>query len=116
MIYHTTEKIERIFFAPRGYTDDIHYIDLHKSDDKCYVTIDGGCNDWMWVFKLDDPANYELVKHMIMDVMFQSCCMDAFMESLDDMFEECFAEILADDECDDECVCCGGCNCDGCTE
>ena len=45
MTYYTTEKIERIFFAPKGYTDDIHY-----------------------------------------------------------------------DECDDECVCCGGCNCDGCTE
>ena len=115
MIYCNTEKIERIWFAPESNEDILHYVEMYKSEGKCYVTID--CDDdWMWAFKLDDPTNYEVVKYTIMDAMFKSCCVDRLKDNLDIAFEDCFADILADDECDDECVCCGGCNCDGCTE
>lgn len=112
MMYCTTEKIERIWFAPESNEDDLHYIEMYKSEDKCYVTVDGD-DDWMWAFKLDDPSNYEVVKYTIMDAMFKACCMDNFKENLDIAFEDCFAEILVDDdECDCECdgTCCECCD------
>lgn len=112
MMYCTTEKIERIWFAPESNEDDLHYVEMYKSEGKCYVTVDGD-DDWMWAFKLDDPSNYEVVKFAIMNTMFMACCVDNFKENIDIAFEDCFADILADDdECDCECdgTCCEVCD------
>ena len=113
MVYCDTEKIERIWFAPESNEDDLHCFEMCKSGAKCYVTIDGD-DDWMWVFKLDDSTNYEVVKYTIMDAMFKSCCVDRLKDNLDIAFEDCFAEILADDDCDAECECGIGHCCENC--
>ena len=111
MLYCDTEKIERIWFAPESNEEDMHFIELYKSDGKCYVDIDDDA-DWMWAFKLDNSSNYEAVKYTIMDAVLKSCCVDRLKDNLDIIFEERFADILANEDCGCECDghCCENCN------
>ena len=98
MMYCTTEKIERIWFAPESNEDDLHYVEMYKSEDKCYVTVDGD-DDLMWAFKLDDPSNYEVVKFAIMDAMFKACCVDNFKSNLNIAFKSLRSGFILVQDC-----------------
>ena len=103
MRYCGTTMHEKIWMCNcRDYTDQ-HYIDLVKAESDNVFFVNSCCDeDWYWVFYLNGVSNYEMIKHVIMDVMLESRDMYEVMETLDEVFEENFGEIVAVDDCDCE--------------
>lgn len=111
MVYYGTYATEGIVVHLNNDADDMHIIALTKECDEATFTVNVCCyEDWEWKFSLASPANYEMVKHMIMDAAFDCEDMDELIDVLDAMFEEDFAEIVIwDNDCDEAC-CCEKCN------
>ena len=63
-------------------------------------------DEWIWEFWMEDPSVYEMVKHMVMDAVFERDDMDELIEDLDGLFEEYFADLVVDEECDGDCENC----------
>ena len=114
MVYYGISKTETIVCHMNNDVNDMHYIELVRVCDDAVFCVRTCCdNEWEWRFH-DTASNYELVKHMIMDAMFDCDDMGELMDELDGIFEECFEEILAN-ECEATCDCetgCNHCNCD----
>lgn len=93
MIYYGNEKVERILFHIEDDVDDMHWIYLVRSCDDNVFYVRACCDkDWEWTF-YDNSTNYEMIKHSIMDIMFDCDDMEEVMDELDDLFEDCFSEI-----------------------
>lgn len=104
MNYHGTYATETIYVTTGN---EVHYIELTKSGDDPIFFVTTCCNeDWVWTFNMD-MSNYDMVKHVIMDVIFDSEDMEELIDTLDEVFEEVFADILVDGECDCGCNHCG---------
>lgn len=111
MIYNGTNVTEKIWFSPMHDDNDTHYISLIKAvnDPVFYVTT--CCNEeWVWAFYMDGVSNYEMVKHTIMDTVFECRNIGQLLNELDDIFEENFADIIAHDECECDGNCCVNCD------
>ena len=110
MVYYGTYNTEGIVVHLNEDVDDRHIIYLTKECDAATFTVNVCCyNDWEWKFSLASPANYEMVKHMIMESAFECEDMDELINMLDDVFEEMFAEIVIwEDACSEHC--CEKCN------
>lgn len=108
MVYFSNYATEGLVFHNQEDVDDMYIIALTKDLDgetfRVEVDFD---DDWYWVFKMH-PANYEMVRHMIVDVAFDCDNEDELLMELDAMFEDMFSEIVVWDE--DECDCEAGCN------
>lgn len=104
MNYHGTYVTETIYVTTGN---EVHYIELTKSGDDPIFFVTTCCNeDWVWAFNID-MSNYDMVKHVIMDTIFDSEDMEELIDTLDEVFEEVFADILVDGECDCGCNHCG---------
>lgn len=104
MNYHGTYATETIYVTTGN---EVHYIELTKSGDDPIFFVTTCCNeDWVWAFNMD-MSNYDMVKHVIMDTIFDSDDMEELIDTLDEVFEEVFADILVDGECDRGCNHCG---------
>jgi len=114
MVYQSTYVTEGLVFHSREDTDDFCIVALTKNLDGNTFTVEVDFDDeWQWEFNMSSPANYEMVKHMIMDVMFACDDEDDVLLELDSMFEEMFGDI-AEWECEATCNCETGCNHCGC--
>ena len=121
MIYCSTGNLERIFVHPNNDIEELHWVDISMSRDKPAFAVTCCCDDeWIWEFWYS-KTNYELVKHMVMDCIFDAEDMDDLIDSMDETFDEFFMDIVVDetdfheDECDENCECgCDG-NCDNCS-
>ena len=115
MVYHGTSKIETIWVGPENDMDDVCCIDMTKVYDENAFYVSTCCNtDWVWKFNMEGETNYEMVKHTIIDEVFECENMIELMDHLDDIFGELFGDIVAyEDEAHDEC-CCEACNHRGC--
>lgn len=112
MIYNGTAKAELIYFHRENDKEDVHFISMEIDSDEPVFYVRTCCNpDWEWKFYYN-PSNYEMVRHAIWDVCFDSEDMDEALWELDGYFEEIFDEIVIWDDCD----CDGNCNCCGCNE
>lgn len=120
------ENLERIIVHPYNNLEESHWIDLIKDKDEPVFYVTCCCNeDWEWEFDYS-KTNYERVKHIIIDCIFECNDMEALMDDLDEIFEEIVygsdEEIKEDDEidedeedCYDDDECCGCCGyCDRC--
>ena len=108
MIFNGMMKSEALFFRLENDVNDVHFVEMERDceEDVFYVRV--CCDDeWEWKF-YDKASNYELVKHAIFDIAFDSHNMTELINCLDEVFEDTFNEILAF-ECD-----CNG-SCDHCT-
>ena len=107
MIFNRIMKSEALFFHLDNNADDVHFVDLERDYEEGTFRVGVCCDDeWEWKF-YDQASNYELVKHAIFDVAFDSENMTEFINGLDAVFEEYFYEIVAF-----ECNCgCENCNC-----
>lgn len=115
VIYFGTYKSEGIMWHPDNDVDDVHIVSLTQYPHEAVCTVEICCDeDWEWKFDMTTPSNYELVKHMIMDVAFESDNMEEFVAAIDEMFEEDFAAIVVDDERECEGNCCERCGHRGC--
>jgi hypothetical protein len=110
MVYYGTYNTEGIVVHLEGDADDKHIIFLTKECNEATFTVSVCCyDDWEWKFSLTSPANYEMVKHMIMDAAFECEDMDELIRVLDEIFEEGFSKIVInEDECEERC--CENCN------
>lgn len=97
MIYCSTGSLERLFFHPNNNLKERHWVDLEMStcDSTFMVTI---CCDeeWVWEFYYD-KTNYDLVKHVITDCIFEAESVGELIEMMDEAFEEFFYEITVDE-------------------
>lgn len=110
MIYDGTQKVELIYFRTENDQNDVHFIAMEIDSDEPVFYVRTCCNsDWVWKFWYS-PSNYEMVRHAIWDVGFDSEDMEEALWELDGYFEEIFDEIVIWDECDCE----NGCNHCGC--
>lgn len=108
MVYNGTNKTEVIWFSPENDLEEVHYIELIKSDDEPVFYVTACCNeDWMWAFYMDGVSNYEMVKYTIIDTAFGCVSMGELLDNLDEIFADEFEDILVEDE--DECECDGSC-------
>lgn len=107
-------ETERIIVHPNGNLEESHWIDLVKDKDEPIFYVTCCCDDeWGWEFGYD-KTNYERIKHIIVDCIFECNDMEDLIDDLDEIFEEIVYgsddEIEEDeDECDDCCGCCGRC-------
>lgn len=110
MVYYGTCNAEGIMVHINGDRDDMHIIMLTKQCDEAAFTVHVCCyDDWEWKFSMASPANYEMVKYMIMDAAFECEDMDELINLLDEIFEINFSAIVIDEDvCDGHC--CESCN------
>lgn len=110
MIYHGTSKVERIYFHDENNNENVHFIAMEIDCDNPIFYVRTCCNsEWEWKF-VYNPSNYDMVRHAIWDVGFDSENIDEALRELDGFFEEIFDEIVIWDECDCESGC-KHCNC-----
>lgn len=103
MIYCGTVKNEEI--AIRLDDGRYEYVELTLSSNTPTFLVSCDFYDgWEWEFNMDDPAVYEIVKHTIMDAVFECDDMDDMLETLDEVFETDYADFLV--ECDGACQHC----------
>ncbi len=113
MVYHGTSKTETIWVGPANDLNEMHCIELTKSDDEPVFYVTACCNeDWVWAFYMDGESNYEMVKHTIIDALFECDGMGELLDMLDAIFADDFEDILVEDEDECECdeCCCEYCN------
>lgn len=126
MIYCSTGNLERLFFHVNGNLEERHWVDMEMSNCGPTFAVTICCDeDWIWEFKYD-KTNYDLVKHMIMDCIFEAESVGELIDAMDEVFEECFDDIvvnvaeLQEDEIEFECDGdCDNCMCsaiNGCEE
>lgn len=114
MVYYSNYATEGIVFHRTGDVDDFCIIAFTKNlDGKTFrVEVDFD-DDWYWEFSLEHPSNYEMVKHIVMDVAFDCEEDDELLMELDTLFEDCFSEIAV---YENECDCNGSCENCSCKE
>mgnify|MGYP003293256720 CR=1 FL=1 len=110
MIYSGTYNTEGIVVHLNDDVDDVHMIILTKECNEAAFTVNVCCyEDWEWKFSLASPANYEMVKYVIMDTVFDCEDMDELIDALDEIFEEKFSAFVIN-ECECNTGCCENCN------
>ena len=113
MVFNGILKSEALFFHLEDDEDEVHFIEMERDSDTDLFSVRVCCNNaWEWKF-FDVSCNYELVKHAVFDIAFDSHNMNELIEGLDEVFEDMFNEIVAW-ECEATCDCnnsCNHCNC-----
>ena len=106
MIYYGTYMTEGILFHTKEDVNDFYIIALTKNPDGKTFRVEVDFDeDWNWEFMMDYPGNYELVKHAIMDIAFDSDDADELLMNLDEVFEDMFDEIVVCNKCAADCDC-----------
>lgn len=109
MVYCATEMTEHIYMHYENDASEVHRISLTKSGEEPVFCVECCCyDDWYWLFYMDNVSNYEMIKHAIMDAMFECDDIDEVIDELDAQFEEIFGDIVVWND-RDEC-CCENCN------
>ena len=107
MNYCGTTMCETIFLCNANDIDDEHFIELTKDSDEPVFYVTACCDEnWAWAFYMDGMANYEMIKHTVMDVAFECEDMFELMQALDAIFAEDFNDIVVQ-ACE---PCCEHCN------
>ena len=115
MVYHGTSIVEEICIGPDGDLNDVCSINMIKAPDESVFYVTTPCNtDWLWKFRMDGVSNYEMIKHTIIDAIFECNNIIKLMDYLDNVFEEDFDDIVAYDEFAYDEFCCENCNHRGC--
>lgn len=114
MIYLMTDVTERIYMHNDCDKNDVHCIMLTKSGEEPVFYVHCCCDeDWVWEFYMDNASNYEMVKHMVMDTMFECEDIEAVICELDEVFADIFDDIVVwdvDNDNNNEECCCERCN------
>ena len=109
-------NLERIMCHEADTLDVQHYIDLTMDKDEPVFYVTCCCdNEWQWDFGYS-KTNYERIKNIIVDCIFECDDMEELIDTLDEIFEEIvygsdeeIEEEYEEDECDECCGCCGRC-------
>lgn len=113
MIFDSTGGLERLYMYQDNNFNVRHWVDITMGteDEESTFSVTICCNDeWIWEFYYTQ-TNYDLVKHMIMDCIFEAEDINDLIDKMDETFEIYFSEIvvgtaeLEEDyfECDGDC-------------
>ena len=106
-------NLERFYVHPNNAPHERHWIDIAMGTDAPTFAVTSCCDDeWIWEFWYD-KTSYDLVKHVVMDCIFECDDMDELIDALDEVFEENFEEIVVDEEFQEDEIQCDG-DCDNC--
>ena len=116
MVYCSTGSLERLFVHPNNNIEERHWVDIAMSNDSPTFAVTCCCDEeWIWEFWYD-KTSYDLIKHVIMDCIFDAEDMDDLIDAMDEMFDEHFSDIVVDVaelqedemelECDGDCENC----------
>ena len=116
MTYCSTGSLERLFVHENDNLEERHWVDIAMSNDSPTFAVTCCCDDeWIWEFWYD-KTSYDLIKHVIMDCIFDAEDMDDLIDAMDEMFDEHFSDIVVDVaelqedemefECDGDCEKC----------
>lgn len=104
MIFNGMLKTEALFFHLENDRNEVHFIEMERDGDEGVFYVRVCCDDeWEWKF-VDTASNYELVKHAIFDIAFDSHHMGELIEGLDEVFKDIFNTIVIWD-CEETCDC-----------
>ena len=107
-------EIESIKIHPNDAPHTSHYVYVTKDKDEPKFSVTTCCDDeWSWEFWYS-KTNYDIVKHLVMDCVFDAETMDELIDAMDEVFEEFCWEIVFDKaelqeaefECDGDCENC----------
>ena len=109
MIFNGMMKTEVLFFHLENDVNELHFVEMERDCEEDVFSVRVCCDDeWEWKF-YDEASNYELVKHAIFDIAFDSHNMTELINGLDEIFEDIFNGIVAHEcDCDGSCE---HCNC-----
>ena len=94
MIYCGNYEVEVIRVHPEDNINESHYISLTTDKDSPSFSVHCCCDDeWEWTFWYS-KTNYEMIKHLIFDVIFECETIDDVIDTLDEIFSEDFEEIV----------------------
>ena len=111
MVYVGTACTEAIVFHVHENANEQHIIFLSKEcDDPIFSVSICDYDNWEWKFSMMSPANYEMVKHMVMDAAFEADDVEDLIDILDETFETMFADIVVYEDAH-ECKHCENCDC-----
>ena len=114
MIFNGMLKAEVLFFHSESDANDTYFVEIGRDCEDGTLYVRSCCDDeWEWRF-YDKASNYELVKHAIFDVAFDSHNMAELINGLDEVFEDIFEAIVVCDKCSASCDCETGCKHCGC--
>ena len=96
MVYCSTGNLERLFIHPYDDVEERHWVDIAQANDEPTFSVTCCCNEeWIWEFWYS-KTNYELVKHMVMDCIFDAEDMNDLIDAMDEAFEEFFSDIVVE--------------------
>jgi hypothetical protein len=119
VVYCSTYVTEGILFHNSDDANDFDIIALTKDVNGETFTVDVDFDEnWEWKFVFS-PANYEMIKHMIMSAASTCDNEDELLMELENLFEDMFKDIVVwnvdYEECtNEECNCENGCKHCGC--
>lgn len=107
MVYYGTNISEKIMIHPAGEQDNIHFIKMTKYADAPMFSVTYCCDEaWNYTFWMENNSDYERVKMVIMDCIFECEDMDALIRILGEALEDGFEDILVTNECNGDCEHC----------
>lgn len=97
MVYCSAGSLERIMFHPYDNLEETHYIDLTMSNCDAAFAVTTCCDEeWIWEFYYD-KTTYDLVKHIVMDCIFEAEDIEELIEMIDEAFEQSFADVVVNE-------------------
>lgn len=103
MRYYGTEKVESIALAIEGEHHEVHFVTLLRTMHEPLVEVTCCCDEsWSYLFDISTPANYERIKHEIMECAAYSLNMQALTSELDRVFKEQYSNIMITFDDDDD--------------
>ena len=114
MVYFGTSNAELIYIHEVGNPDEVHSICLEKSAVESVFDVSYCCDpNWGYRFRMDNNSDYERVKMVVMECIFDCESTDELLDSLSEIFEDGFDELLVGNgyNCkhDNKCDCNGHC-------
>lgn len=107
MVYAGTNNSELIIFHAAGDSDNMHFIELNKPINGMTFSVGCCCDrEWGYQFRMESNSDYERIKFIIMDSIFNCDDVDELLNMLSSTFEDGFSDIIIKDECDGNCNCC----------
>ena len=100
MVYCSTINVERIAVHPMNNLKNTQFVEIikHGDEPEFSVWVDDGKDEWLWVFDMSCPSDYERVKLNIFDAIFNCNTMYELAVTLNGIFEDGFENILIDCE------------------
>lgn len=103
MHYAGTDYGELIKFIPFNEPDKTYFIIMTKESNGPVLYVEcSWAENWMYAFHVENNSVYELIRHNIIECIFEWETKEELILALDDTFKNSFKNVFVED---------GGCHC-----